>query len=397
MAVAPNDLLDAITKYARESLLNIDAINIVNKLSKSQILVCNNDGLYKFRYPYLYYYFCAKYIAKNIQNPSVLAQIEYMSARLHVVEYGNIMIFICHFINNEEVLQNIILTSLYTLDGIDQFDFNKPYTLLDEVFSDVEAILDRTKIGGESDVASTRQHDLALQDQHSNSEDEAFDNSTSIVDSTEPSTDNALSNIVSAFRIIDVLGQILRNYPGDISGTNKKEAIGEIKSLSMRVVSIMCSMLNDAKEDMIVEAVAALREQKKNISDEELETRVRKLFNSMIFVFVCGMIRKASQTIAAPLLLPALETIVDEYPEDPTFELMLCDAEMFCYDSPRYERIIAVNQKLKESKSIYAQEILRFFVANHLRRRKCGERTRDRLCSEFSLRKAELLLPPPTT
>ena len=112
--ISSQELIDEVKEYSTDKILSLNVVATIEKINCSKILVANGEDRYKFRYPYLYYYFCARYIAKNIQDKEVKSHIEYMSARLHVVEYGNIIIFICHFLNNEEVLQNIYFRRCYS-------------------------------------------------------------------------------------------------------------------------------------------------------------------------------------------------------------------------------------------------------------------------------------------
>lgn len=395
LSIASTDLIDSISTYAKEALLPINALEIIERLIQSKILIHTNEDKYRFRYPYLYYYFCGKYIAKNISRPDIKERIDYMSSKLHVVEYGNIMVFICHFLSNEEVLHSILLNALYTLDGVPSFDFHKPYSLLDEVVTDISQMLDRTNVGAESDVSEARQRELMYQDNQSPDKSPYHEHSDIIDDNSSDDTSLELSSMVSALRIIDVLGQILRNYPGDITGQNKIDTVEQIKDLSMRIVGLMYSGLSSVKDDVIADLIRYMKNKHPRISESALNEKVRTMFNSLVFTLVCSMIHKASSTIATPLLLPVLEAMVENNPDDMAITLMLYDTDMLCQTTPRYDDIIALHKRLKGERCLYAQETLRLLVAQHLRRRHCGESTRNRLCSEFSFKKQAVLPPAP--
>ena len=390
-AISSEELIKEISDYSRDKLLGLNVVTTVGKIVKSRMLVPIGEDSYMFRYPYLYYYFCGLYIAKNVQRKDVQTHIDYMASRLHIVEYGNIMIFICHFLNNEEILQSIIVNALYTMEDVTPFDFARPYSLLDEVYADVKMLLDAVQIGNENDVDNERKREQEFRD-----EQQIEDGTISSAHSERIEDDPVeLGSIISALRIIDVLGQILRNYPGDISGENKKLAIEEVKELSMKMVGMMYDGISGLKDEILSELVKRIREKNPSTSDSLLEERIKQVFNGFVFSISGSMVQKASMTLAAPLLLPAVSIIQESNRDDIAMGLIAKNAEMLCLAEPDYDGIIAFNKELRDKNLYYAQETLRMLVAQHLRRRHCGETVRDRLCTEFSLQKNKVLPPIP--
>lgn len=390
-SISSQELIDEISNYSKDKILEVNVVATINRIEQSKMLILNGDNRYKFHYPYLYYYFCGMYITKNIQKPEIRSHIEYMSSRLHVIEYGNIIIFICHFLNNEEVLQNIIINAMYTLEGVVPFDFAKPYRLLDEVYCDVKRILDTVSIGSENDVEEERKREQEYRDkQH------IGDGSITDIDAENIDDDTIeLGNIISALRIIDVLGQILRNYPGDISGENKLLAIEQVKELSMKIVGMMYDGISGIKTELLSELVKKTREKFPDSSDSALEGKIKQFFSGFVFSICCSMIHKASMTLASPHLLAAIKTKALANTNDIAMGIIAKASEMLCLAIPDYDGIIAYNKELHSNNLRYAQETLRMLVAQHLRRRHVGEADRDKLCTEFCLQKAKVLPPIP--
>lgn len=389
--ISSQELINEISNYSKDKILDLNVIATINRIEQSRMLILNGENRFKFRYPYLYYYFCGMYITKNIQKPEIRSHIEYMSSRLHVIEYGNIIIFICHFLNNEEVLQNIIINALYTLEGVAPFDFAKPYHLLDEVYCDVKKLLDTVSIGSENDVEEERRREQEYRDkQH------IGDGTITDID-RENIEDDAieLGNIISALRIIDVLGQILRNYPGDIDGENKLLAIEQVKELSMKIVGMMYDGISGIKTELLSELVKKMREKYPDASDKVLEGKIKQFFSGFVFSISCSMIHKASMTLASPQLLAAIKATALTKTNDIAMGIISKTSEMLCLAVPDYNGIIAYNKELRSKNLLYAQETLRMLVAQHLRRRHCSEADRDKLCTEFHLQKTKVLPPIP--
>jgi len=93
-----------------------DENEILNKMLSAKILIELGPNTYKFRYPYIFYYFSGRYLAYNLSAKEVKIQIDYMINRLYNDKYGNIIIFVCHFANNIEIIEDILLLAYLSLD-----------------------------------------------------------------------------------------------------------------------------------------------------------------------------------------------------------------------------------------------------------------------------------------
>ena len=131
-----SDLIEVVMNYGQEMLLQFNPIDKIKQLSNSGIIVLSDENKYRFRYPYMYYYFAGLYISRHLNDLEVKRIVDYMSEHLFVEDYGNIMIFVCHFTNDDYVIDSVLTYALCALDQFDEFDFAKPYKLLDN-FDDI--------------------------------------------------------------------------------------------------------------------------------------------------------------------------------------------------------------------------------------------------------------------
>ncbi|MDL1970731.1 MAG: TIR domain-containing protein [Candidatus Desulfofervidaceae bacterium] len=104
-----------------------------------QIFSLDSFNNYSFRYPYIYYFFVAKYLVEHIHikecETEIKREIETIINNLHVNEYAYIAVFMIHHSKELEILEEIILNALCL------FDKYKPATLTkDEIaFFDKQA------------------------------------------------------------------------------------------------------------------------------------------------------------------------------------------------------------------------------------------------------------------
>jgi hypothetical protein len=104
---------------------------------------------------------------------------------------------------------------------------------------------------------------LAARDQHVSQvvADEGVD---------ESATDelNELVRVNAALKTVQILGQIVKSFPGSTLGSRKREIIGECYKLGLRATNALLSLLSDNKERLAADLAVHLRE--KGVSEREI-------------------------------------------------------------------------------------------------------------------------------
>ena len=122
----PDDFTSFMKLYLEKYNLPIDQKILLKNLS----LIVSTDSFnnYSFRYPYLYYFFVAKYLADHLENEGIKEEIEKIMNNLHVNENAYIAVFMSHHSKNI----GILCTVERNVRGL--FDKYEPATLIkDEV------------------------------------------------------------------------------------------------------------------------------------------------------------------------------------------------------------------------------------------------------------------------
>ena len=386
-----SELVNEVLNYQNKMLLQFNPVDIIAQLSNSGLLVKVEENKYKFKYPYMYYYFSGLYISRNLEQNGVKNIISYMSEHLFVEDYGNIMIFVCHFTNDEYVIDSVLTCALCALDNFDKFDFAKPSALLDSVNEAIDKQMKALYVGNESDVDN--QHKKQLE--HMDAQGIRDGNVPIPFDENISDEPMEVADIVSAIRIIDVLGQILKNYPGDIEGDKKISIISGITDLAMRIVGLMYLALGATQDEFIKILTEVVREEKPIASKAQISYDVKMMFASLLFSTSCVMIHSVSIAIGSKILLPAIKATTEQYPSDISLKLVLADTGMFSFSENWYSKLINLGKELQKKNLKYAYQTMRFLVARHLRFYHCGINQRNMLCDTYKLskNKAVLILP----
>lgn len=378
------DVLDTITEYTKKKIVSIDVVKAVSELTKANILQTQTGNEYHFRYPYLFYYFVAQYIAKHIEEETIKKQISDMSENLHIEAYGNIMVFVCHFSQSKTIIENILLKAYCTLDDKTPLNFTNPGIYLSDSYNNIEKALTIKGVGTEKDVTVLRQEDLKEKDR--------LEESTAI-SSTEDNwksdgMGDEVAEIISALKTIDVLGQILKNYPGDIDGDVKNDIILVIDNLSMRVLQAIIDIFNGADEQYIEECAKRISREDPPLSAVTIVQRVKSFFSFLTFSFSNSLISRMAYAIQSKYLIDATSRLISSKEGSLSLEIALWRVKLLCQEKPDYDGLIRFNKELKKQKYDIAAYNLRSVVIGHLRHRHIGFKERDKLCTEFKLEKA---------
>lgn len=365
----------------REKLL--PAINVeqfINRMSSAKVFskeLSLGEG-YKFNYPYIFYYFAAKYIANHLNDTKVQDLMEHMSSNLHNETYGNVVTFVCHFNSDQSVIDNVMVNAYGTLDDFTEFDYSKENPIFNEIKNAVRAFIPK-KISSNDNVESNKDEELQKMDKIGLN-DGAVSRGEDYIDDTVSDEDKNFAAIVAALKTIEVLGQILQNYPADISGQNKVQIINEIHNLGMRSVEAIIETMGYLENDLIDVIYESSVKRKTDISRAEIESHVRMLMNVIVAGMARAMIHQIAKSLSSELLLPSVEVTYKDATTIST-QLLMVDLKLNCLNVVNYNKIKQFRDLLENKNEYFAKGVLDSIVGRYLNYNKCDFRLRSRLCS----------------
>lgn len=172
-----------------------------------------------------------------------------MSKKLYNETYGNILIFVCHFNNNEEVIDDILKSSHEILTDYDIFDFNKSNPVFDRIKDAIEMLVPRV-IAGNNEVNENNDRALMRMDEAGVKDGNVIQGESEIDDKVSDKEKDMVA-VTSAIKTIEVLGQILQNYPMEVKAEKKIDVIGEMHKLGMRSVQAIIKTMGYIEEDLV--------------------------------------------------------------------------------------------------------------------------------------------------
>lgn len=358
--------------FAQEKKIRISKAELLRRMLKTKIFkeVPGFSRVYRFHYPYMFYFFAGRYIAYHLKQELVRKEIEHMSSRLYNEDYGNIIIFVCYFANSQEVIGEVLGNAYVTLDKYKPFVFEKSSPLFDDIQSVIETLLPEN-VGSNEDVREHQSQKLKAMDE-AGVLDGHIEEGQDIIDEEE-NMESDLVLVTASIKTLEVLGQILQNYPADIDGDLKVEIIAEVHNLGMRAVQAIVETMGYAEEGLVNAVIERAKESNKNYNRDEIVLVARKFVTMLISGMVSGMVQMVAGTMNSPyLLIAATEALTNEHAI--SAQLVLQELKLNHLKAPNIEELEQLNSDLLRTNNKFARFVLTNSVSNYLRYNQCDYR-----------------------
>lgn len=341
-------------------------------------------------YPYIFYFFCGRYIAYNFEDAKVQETVEYMSARLYNEIYGNIIIFVCHFANKSDVIDDVLLNAYDTLNNYTGFDFTKTNPVFMEIKDSVRALIPQTIASNDQDISVNKEKQLAKMDEIGVNDGRMIRGGETIDDDVSEA-EKDIAAIVASFKTIEVLGEILQNYPVGIDGKRKLEIIDEIHKLGMRSVQAVIITMGYLENGLVEYLYARATKESKQVNREEVIRATHRFINLLISGMARGMVHQVAVSLNSALLLQAATQAL-EGDDSISSKLVLLDLKLNCLNHFSFGEVQSLKKRLDAENEDVASGIVDSIVGQYLNYNKCDQSLRSKLCSLCGLSQQQALV-----
>lgn len=214
------DFEEFVKEYKRKFVISE---SILNRLKDHRYGLISREGLFKATY--MRYFFLGRYLSKN--RPEHQEIIEQICDKSYLDSNYLTLLFIIHHTNDDQIIDDILLGTMCTLDAVSPAILDPPET---KRFGDVIRDLPKTVLSSDS-VEEERGKERDARDI-----DDRKDETENDIEQTD------IENPVNAcYRILKnnrVLGQVLRNQYGSLKKEKVAEIVETIADGGLRLVNI---------------------------------------------------------------------------------------------------------------------------------------------------------------
>ncbi|WP_024612955.1 metallophosphoesterase [Pseudoalteromonas sp. TB64] len=309
-----DNLWDFNASFCHSYGLKIDVKNKLDKLVKAKILdYCPKNELYSFKYPYIYYFFIAKYLADSLNESPTQLIIKELIESLEKNKNMSILMFLTHHSKDRTILDAIVNKAKSVFEPYEKANLDLDSMFIDNIMKTLPQFTYEPK---DSDSHEYRlkveeNKDVVHGDDESEYEDsEDYNHSDS-------GAQHLIKELNLTFKSLELLGQLARNYYGSLKVEDKTRLIDEAISSPLRGVGALFKIINEDPEEtigLIKHNMEKNLSENVSVSKEDLDKLAREALFSLLANISFSFINKIATSIGNVKLMPVIEKLTHDNP-----------------------------------------------------------------------------------
>ena len=313
-------------KFNDEWKLQVDTSVRLELLVEAKILKENiSNKSYSFKYPYIYYFFIAKYLAENLGSNETQLIVNGLISNLELRRNMNILMFLTHHSKDESILNGIVDRASLQFKEFKETKLDIDVKFIDDIvkalpdvfYTDEHKETHKNRLVREDARDSDDDHNrlsIGDNDKHDDEHDEHDEHDDEQPHKTQG---NLISELNITFKSLELLGQISRNYYGSLKAYQKIKLLEEAISAPLRTLGAFFDALKEQSDEVLDMIHFKIKENAKDdATPAQIDEEARKaLFNIMTFLSY-SFIKKIASSIGTPQLLPVIEELVVDNPSN---------------------------------------------------------------------------------
>ena len=339
---------------------------VIEKALVDADILAVHEGWYSFKFKYCYYYFAARHLRDRLTTDEGKERLRHLTEHVYKEEFANILVFLTYLSKDPIVIDEMLRAASSVYPNVEPCDFashtNFVTSLHDKLPKSV--LVDK-------DSKSTRKE-----------MNQAIDEFESEVKTSEQDADlNDTLRINVAFKTIQILGQILKNFPGSLKGPMKLEIAEQCYFLGLRTTRALLNIM-EQNRDGIVEYITECLDA--DGGDAEARERKARRFASLIVEGISfAVIKKVSGSVGTESLRQTYEEMVDKYRTLPVRLIDLAVKLDHFQQFPEDEFDSLITEVTE--KNLFSTLILRHLAFDHFYRFPVPRQIKQKYCAKLGI------------
>lgn len=372
--IIENGLEDFYLEFCSRKMIDNKYEKTKSILLRSKILKSDN-WLYWFNHSYIYYFFVARYLSENSTKEETRSQILALTKRLYLSEFANIVLFLVHFSKDEFVLDSVIEEARSVFSDIEISTLEKGE------FANVNNLVEKELkfIIEDKKPVEARKEEMQIKDElHDSSPKETandFDYKSDIKEL------DVFGQINLGFKIIEILGQITKNYYGSLDGEIKIKLLEETYNLGLRSLNKLMSEF-DEYTGLLEEEISRIIIKKDLATESEVAILSKKLIFEFATMISFAFIAKVANSVASQDLRSIYRAV---YEKDKQLSKKLINTaiDLDFYNGLDSGEILKTNNQIKDNN--LAAMLLKLIVTRHMYKFNIPFDKRQKICQKLNI------------
>lgn len=317
----------------------------IEDLIAQHILVRSNDHV-SFRHAYLFFYFTACYLRDHIHESESRGDIRVLISSLANERAANVLLFLTHLSKDPFIVEELLLAAASQFPGI------KEATLQDDVvfLNKLHASAATLEIPDVSPRQTREEYLAALDEEELNGRH---------LSSHDASANDLLVQINGGLKMIQVLGQILKNFPANLNREKKSQILASCSSLGRRLLTAYLGLVSENERALLEVFVETIKRNEPSMTTFAVRERAVATIVGISEMTAYGLIKRLSHAIGLRDLMAVYERVygVDDGP----FSKLLL-ASLSLDHAGEFPEKLVEDTMASVHKNAFAHSVLRYLV-----------------------------------
>ena len=353
-----DDLAEFVKKYTQKFNVPVSVKQIFANLEKARVFGVDGLGYYDFRYPYLKYYFIAKYMAENYDDCD--ADFEHVFSHLGNSANAYIAIFVAHHERSVHYIDRITEKTAQAFSGVTGCYLSD---------ADMKAFDEQSKMIVKAALPAIDNNPDEEREKLLIEKEKAEEVQSDMSSTDEEIADPELRDFVISIRLCQVLGQILKIRPSSIPVEAQTKMIRGIIDVYARILRTFFDTFKDKEaQDSIIDYISnTLGARINRAHDANKEKKIRnmaeRIFWNLNFATTYGLMMHCIYAIGSSELVNVIKTTCLNQTDAPLMIIIPYVVEILFKKKVDVDGMRKIFSKLPET----VKNMLRFVVAYYCR------------------------------
>jgi predicted phosphodiesterase len=342
-------------------------------LEKTQILI-HEDDCYRFRHPYIYYYFLACYFRDHINEPTVISEMETMAKELYRERYANTLLFVSHLTNDKRILELL-------LNSCDQQYPNTEIACMDDDTSFLNSLKNELSQIEIPDIPISERRRIELDEREDLQNDQIKYEDSHKQEIEDQNT--LLGQLNSALKTIQILGQFLKNFPANTEKADKDRIIWACSNLARRLLSSYFSIIRANQKEFVKDLAILISQEKPKTDASSIKKQAINTVVTLSEMVALGTILRLSYALGSNELMNSFDRFFGE--RKSSFMHLTYTALKLDHHNQTFPSSHILDQIDKLRKNPFGMRILQQIVSRHLFMFPVDYRSRQKVAEHLKL------------
>jgi len=391
--VSLEDIAKIHEEYQRLYHIKRPLKGLLEELVGRQVLE-ERQGRFSFKYKYIYYYFVATHLRDHITQQQTRDRISRMAQRVYVEENANILLFLAHLSRDPYIIDEMLREAARVYQEWKPTELGQDTAFLGDLLA-----APLTVAYVEKEVDAARREMLGELDEH----EAATVAGEPVVD---PDLDPAAAHLDPVIRLNialkaqQILGQILKNFPGSLEGDVKIRIAQECYGLGLRGLAAIFDLIKNHQSAIVDDIREFLSREPGTRTSEELSRRAQQTLGGIAHLIAYGIVKRISHSVGSPDLTETYQRLL---PTEPSTALRLVNVSIRLDHFAGFPESDVVALAESSEANSFAQSLLKHMVVQRFYLFPADYKLKQRICAHLGIPYKPIqskaggrkLIPPP--